>query len=107
MEIDKLIEGADRFPELKKITCTQPVPSTNKQLSIADSKQGIYNQGLHTHETVTSSPCILSKKLSNDSGRGSHTYLCVNNPNISISHSGIVTSINRKFIMYYKTINSS
>jgi hypothetical protein len=26
------------FPELKKITCTQPVPSINKQQSIADSK---------------------------------------------------------------------
>jgi len=38
------------FPELKKITCTQPVPSINKQPSIADSKQGIYDQGLHTHE---------------------------------------------------------
>jgi hypothetical protein len=47
------------FPELNNVTCTQPVPSINKQLSTADSKQVIYNQGLHTHETETSSPCIL------------------------------------------------
>jgi hypothetical protein len=32
------------FPVLKKITCTKPVSSINKQLSIADSKQVIYNQ---------------------------------------------------------------
>jgi len=95
------------FPELKKITCTQPVPSINKQLSTADSKQDIYDQELHTHETETSSPCILWKKHSQNSGRGSHTYFCINYQNIYISHSGIVTSINRKFITYYKTINSS
>ena len=50
------------FSELKKITCTQHVPSINKQLSTADNKQGIYEQGLHTHETETSSPCILWEK---------------------------------------------
>jgi hypothetical protein len=47
------------FPDLKKINCTEPVPSINKQLSIAKGKQGIYDQGLHTHENETSSPCIL------------------------------------------------
>jgi hypothetical protein len=50
------------FPEFKKVTCTQPAPSINKQLSIADSMQDIYNPELHTHETETSSPCILRKK---------------------------------------------
>jgi hypothetical protein len=35
-----------------------------------------------------------------------HIYFCIYIPNISILHSDIVTSTNRRFIIYYKTIKS-